>query len=76
MRELARRREDDGLARLAVRVEILEEANRKSGRLARAALRLGDEVLLAEGEWSDSALLDHGGRLKAVPVDAAQQVVL
>ena len=49
------------------------EVRRGVLRLARAALRLRDDIVLAACQRTDRALLDHGRRLEAVRVDAAQE---
>mmetsp|Transcript_23503 Transcript_23503/g.73932 ORF Transcript_23503/g.73932 Transcript_23503/m.73932 type:complete len:306 (+) Transcript_23503:468-1385(+) len=73
--QLARRGERERLG-LALRgVDAVQHAHRKDGRLAGARLRLRDGVAALE-DGHDGALLDGGRLLKAVRVDAAEQLVL
>mmetsp|Transcript_138 Transcript_138/g.252 ORF Transcript_138/g.252 Transcript_138/m.252 type:complete len:462 (+) Transcript_138:109-1494(+) len=73
--QLARGREEEDLRLALLRRHRLQRAQAEDARLARAALRLHDDVpALQDGQ--DGALL-HGGRaLEAVGVDAAEQVFL
>ena len=73
-RELAGGAEDEGLADAAAEVEALEGTDDEGAGLAGAALGLGDDVPAAD-EGGDGTLLDRGGLLEAVAVDAAQEVV-
>ena len=62
-----------GLALVQRRVDLLQNRDAEGGGLAGAGLGLGNDVVVSE-HGQDGALLDDRGRLKAVGVDAAQQV--
>eukprot|EP00754_Rhynchopus_humris_P014021 Rhum_TRINITY_DN14363_c0_g1::Rhum_TRINITY_DN14363_c0_g1_i2::g.84527::m.84527 len=71
--QLARRREDQGLA-VAVRpVHALQETDRERTGLARSGLRLGDQVTSLD-ERDDGTLLDSRRLLETVRVNSAEQV--
>ena len=71
-RQLARRRQRDGLHGRALHVEAVQQRDAKGARLARPALRLDDHVHPAHGRHNRPRL--HGRRpLKARAVHAAQQ---
>ena len=75
LRELAGGREHERLALLLLVVELLQDAGAEGGRLTGTGLRLLDHVQ-ALGEGHDAALLDRGGLLETVRVDAAEQVLV
>ena len=71
--ELARGREDEGLALSQVGVDRLQDRDGEGGRLAGARLRLGDDIVALD-DGHDRALLDRRRSLEAVRVDTAQQL--
>ena len=72
--EFARRREHERLGLAQLRVDHLQHGDGEGGRLARARLRLGDDVA-ARDDGHNGALLDGRGLLEAVAVDAAQELL-
>mmetsp|Transcript_5005 Transcript_5005/g.12711 ORF Transcript_5005/g.12711 Transcript_5005/m.12711 type:complete len:378 (+) Transcript_5005:516-1649(+) len=75
LRQLARGRQHERLAFLLGVVQLLEHAGAEGGGLAGTGLRLLDHVQPL-GEGHNAALLDGGGLLETVRVDAAQQVLV
>mmetsp|Transcript_14963 Transcript_14963/g.63040 ORF Transcript_14963/g.63040 Transcript_14963/m.63040 type:complete len:453 (-) Transcript_14963:61-1419(-) len=75
LRELARGGEHESLALLLLVVELLQDAGAEGGRLTGTGLRLLDHVE-ALGEGHDAALLNRGGLLETVRVDAAKEVLV
>ena len=62
--ELARRREDDRLQLLGLRIEVLKERQAERRRLAGSGLRLADYVVAVE-ELGNRLLLDRRGLIEA-----------
>ena len=75
LRELARGGEHQRLALLLLVVKLLQDAGAEGGRLTGTGLRLLDHVE-ALGEGHDAALLNSGGLLETVRVDAAKEVLV
>ena len=72
--ELAGGGEDESLRLPHLGVEALEDADGEGGRLAGARLGLGDHVASLH-DGLDRALLDGGGFLESVRVDAPEKVL-
>jgi hypothetical protein len=57
--ELSRRREDERLRLLVLRVDVVEHRQAEGGGLARAGLRLADDIVSAD-QRGDGTRLDRG----------------
>ena len=72
--QLPRRRQGQHLRLVGGAVQHLQHPNAEDGGLARARLRLGDDVPAGD-DGLDRALLDRARPLEAVGVDAPQQIL-
>ena len=73
LRQLASGHEDQSLGRLQLGVDALEDGDRIGGSLAGTRQSLSDHVATANA-GHDASLLDLGGILETVGVDAAQKL--